>query len=126
MFGAERFIFHLHVVTVHQCCPAGDDGDTSVDQQLVVDAVEATDFTRPVGLEHVPVKDRRFPNPAKAVRLLKGFRVVRRIAVEFFRNTTDVDAGAAHGGHLGKGNTRAALRRHACGTYAAAAAANDK
>ena len=49
-----------------------------------------------------------------------------RVAVKLFRDATEVDAGAAHGADLGQCHAGAALRGHARGAHAAAAAADHK
>ena len=97
-----------------------------VGQQLRVDGVQARDLTGAVGLQQRPVERRRLRLPAEAMRFLEGFGVVRGVAVELLRDATEVDAGAAQGRVFGDRDARATLRRHARGTHAAAAGADDE
>jgi hypothetical protein len=105
---------------------AAQDRHAGIAQQLLVDAVQAGDLARTVGLEQRPVETRLAGRPAEAARLLESIGEVRRVAVQLLRDAAQVDAGAAECAALGHRDTRATLRGHARGAHATAAGADDE
>ena len=108
---------------------AVEHGDARAAQQVAVDAVEALISLRAVGFEGGPVEGGLRAFPAEAVGLFEGLGVVRRVAVELLRDAAHVHAGAAQAigaEHLGQRHARTALRGHARGAHAAAAAADHE
>jgi hypothetical protein len=93
---------------------------------LFVHAIEAPDLGGAVLLQPRPVEARWLQVPAEAGRILEVPREVRGVAVELFRDAAHVDAGAAQGGGFGQHHARAALRGHAGGPHAPAAATDHE
>jgi hypothetical protein len=117
---------HLHGVRIAQRGPALQQAHTGTAQQLLVHTVQAGDLFGAGSLEPAPVKMRLAHRPAKACGFFKRFCIVRGIAVELLGDAAHVHAGATQRGGLGHHHARTALRGHACGAHAAAAAANDE
>ena len=170
MFGGmARAIRHFHRVRIDQLGSAENDRHACSIQQLTVDAVQAVDLLGAVGFEGFPIQNqlhgllrraaprRRSPLggqritrsgkrgghifPAKTVRLFKTLGKMGGVAVKFFRDATDVDAGAAqaragqtaiiamaamHAARFGERNFGSALCRHPRRAHPATAAADDE
>ena len=118
-----------HLVFAAELGPAVDDGHARVAQQVAVDAVEAADFGGALALERGPVQRGALGAPAVAARFFKGLGVVCGVAVELLRDTAHVHAGAAQAVDaqgLDQRHTGAALRGHARGAHATAAATDHQ
>ena len=126
IFGAVVLSVDCHRMGIDQRGPAGEGLNACAFKQLHINAVQTRNFPRPINFKGFPVQRRGFTDPAKTVGFFKTFGEVRRVAVELFRDATEVDAGAAHFGNLGQGNLGAALGSHTRRAHAAAAAANHE
>jgi hypothetical protein len=82
-------------VAIDQAGPTAQDAHAGIDQQLLVDAVQARDLGRAVGAQAVPVEARFTHLPAVAGGVVQVVSVVRRIAVQLLGDAADVHAGAA-------------------------------
>ena len=120
---------HLDLAGADDPSPAADDLHAGVFEQLAVDRVQAADLGRPVFLEQLPVEHRRpvvVGRPAEAGRFFIGLGIVRGVAVEFFRDAAQVDAGATERCVFGDRHPGTVLRRHARRPNATAAGADDE
>ena len=110
-------------------------------EQLAINAVQAADFFGAVGFEGFPIQRGRSALPAKTVRFFKTLGKMRGVAVELFRDATDIDAGAAqararqtaiipmaamHTASFGQGNFGPALRCHTRRSHTATATTDDE
>ena len=122
MFCAELYIAHRHGVRVHQ--RRATKHHMHLREQAFVYAIQPQNFARTIGLECFPIERGRAHRPAKPARFLNRIAEMRRVAVEFFRNAAEVDAGAAHRSGLRQRDTCTTCCSHTCSAHTAAAAAD--
>ena len=104
-------------------CTASKNRNPGVDQDALVDAVQARDLAVLVRQQPAPVEDRLGDAPAEIGGVLQFVAEVRRVGEELLRDAADVDAGAAEAARLRDRDARAERGRNAAGANAARAAA---
>ena len=99
------------------------DLDAGIDEDALVDAVQARDLAVLVGEQRRPVEARLADAPAVGGSELEILAQVRRVGEQLLRDAADVDAGAAEAAGLGDRDLRAVAGGDAARAYAAGAAA---
>ena len=103
-----------------------EDRNPGVDQDALVDAVQAVDLAVLVGEELLPVEGRLGDAPAEVGGVLQFVAEMRGVGKELLRDAADVDAGAAEAARLGYRDARAEGGGNAARAYAARAAADGE
>ena len=104
-------------------CTAPQNRHPGVDENALVDAVQARDFALLVLEELLPVEDRFGDAPAEIGGVLQLVAEVRGVGEELLRDAADVDAGAAEAAGLRDRDARAERGGDAAGANAAGPAA---
>jgi len=110
-------------VRIQNNCAAPKNRNPRIDQDALVDAVQARDLAVLVRQQLAPVEDRLGDAPAEIGGVLQFVAEVRRVGEEFLRDAADVDAGAAEAARLRDRDARAERGRDAAGANAPRAAA---
>src|SRR5450830_1362968 len=100
--------------------------DTGAIKNLAIDLVQTRNFLVLGCNQGAPIMRGRADLPAEAARIGKIFMKMGTIGHQFFRDATDIDAGAAPVPALGDRYARTVLRRESAGAYATGATADSK
>src|SRR5665213_4492897 len=95
IFGREALVAHLDRMRIDNPCAASEDLYAGIDQQILIDSVEASDLGVLVGDQFVPVEAAIAKRPTKTRGIMECFAEFGSVHEDLLRDAADVDASAA-------------------------------